>query len=352
MSSSSSSSLYRGRRAATLGNDTVRVTALVEGGHIAQILDTRTGVNPLWTPVWPSVEPSQFGAEHQAVYGSGPDGKLLAGIMGHNLCLDIFGGPSDAEAAAGLTAHGEASIAPYDTVITDGRMSMRAQLPMAALTVERELTLFYRSVHIRETVRNVSACDRPVGWTQHVTLGPPFLENGLTEFRASATRSKVFEAGFGAGDYLAPGAEFDWPMAPRHDGGTADLRRLTDAPVSSAYTAHLMDPRREHAFFVAFSPRARLAFGYVWRRADFPWMGIWEENRSRVASPWCGESIARGMEFGASPMPETRRQMIDRGHLFDVPTYRWLPAGSATTVEYWAVLRASDEVPDVLEWPA
>ena len=39
-----------------------------------------------------------------AVYGGGADGRLLAGIMGHNLCLDIFGGPSAEEAAAGLTA--------------------------------------------------------------------------------------------------------------------------------------------------------------------------------------------------------------------------------------------------------
>jgi hypothetical protein len=40
--------------------------------------------------------------------------QLLAGLMGHNLCLDIFGGPSDEEAAAGLSVHGEASVAPYE----------------------------------------------------------------------------------------------------------------------------------------------------------------------------------------------------------------------------------------------
>ncbi len=39
---------------------------------------------------------------------------LLAGIMGHNLCVDIFGGPSDAEAAAGMTPHGEASVVRYE----------------------------------------------------------------------------------------------------------------------------------------------------------------------------------------------------------------------------------------------
>ena len=117
-----------------------------------------------------------------------------------------------------------------------------------------------------------------------MTLGPPFLEKGVTEFRASATRSKVFEGAFGSADYLSAGAEFDWPLAPRADGGVADLRVFTDASASSAYTAHLMDHSARDAFFVAFSPDARLAFGYVWARRDFPWLGIWEENRSRPAA--------------------------------------------------------------------
>jgi hypothetical protein len=112
-----------------------------------------------------------------------------------------------------------------------------------------------------------------------------------------------------------------------------------------------MDPRRTTAFFVAFSPRARLAFGYVWRQADFPWMGIWEENRSRPHQPWNGEAVTRGMEFGVSPFPEPRRQMIDRGTLFNVPTYRWIPAKTRVAVDYGIVLREADTVPAELEFP-
>jgi hypothetical protein len=185
-----------------------------------------------------------------------------------------------------------------------------------------------------------------------VTLGPPFLERGVTEFRASATRSKSFESAFGSADYLVPGTEFDWPMAPAIAGGHADLRRSSPAPASSAYTAHLMDPEQARAYFVAHSPRHQLALGYIWNRADFPWLGIWEENASRADSPWNGTGLTRGMEFGVSPFPETRRQMIDRGRLFDVPTYRWIPARGRVSVEYWAVAQSSPRVPDVLLWPA
>ena len=105
------------------------------------------------------------------------------------------------------------------------------------------------------------------------------------------------------------------------------------------------------AFFVAFSPASRLAFGYVWSASDFPWLGIWEENLSRPHAPWTATSITRGMEFGVSPMPEPRRQMIDRGTLFGVPTYR-LDSGQAPgRGEYWAIAQDARAVPETLERP-
>jgi hypothetical protein len=229
---------------------------------------------------------------------------------------------------------------------------MRASLPRAGLDVERRVELRGRAVWIRETVQNPGGVDKPVGWTEHVTLGPPFLQKGRTEFRASVIRSRVFESAFGAGDYLRAGGDFTWPHAPRIDGGTTDLRRFTDAATSSAYTAHLTDQARSTAFFVAFSPDARLAFGYVWRRADFPWLGIWEENLSRVQPPWNSQTLTRGMEFGVSPFPETRKAMIERGRLFDTAGFRWIPAGSQVSVEYFCVSAVTDAIPETLEWPA
>src|SRR5256885_3913118 len=107
-------SKYRERRAHSIETEDLRVTLLVEGGHIAEIADKRTSVNPLWTPPWPSIEPSTYDRAKHPEYGSDAESKLLAGIMGHNLCLDLFGGPSPAEAAAGLTTHGAGSVAPYE----------------------------------------------------------------------------------------------------------------------------------------------------------------------------------------------------------------------------------------------
>ena len=336
---------YRGRRAASIENAHLRVTVLQEGGHVAEIFDKAAGVNPLWTPPWPTIEPSEYGPAYVDTYGSGSDARLLAGIMGHNLCLDIFGPPTDEEARAGLTAHGEASVGPYELTASGDTLVARAQFPIAGLEFERRIVLRDRVVMFREKLKNVTRSERAIGWTQHVTLGPPFLERGTTQFRTSATRSKVFETSFGADDYLERGAEFDWPMAPAMKGRPVDLRVFSDRERSSAYTAHLMNGS-ETAFFVAFSPPLELALAYVWKASDFPWMGIWEENHSRQNPPWSGRTLTRGLEFGVSPIPETREAMVQRGRLFGVPTFRRIASDESVVVKYHLLLEPAHVIPE------
>jgi hypothetical protein len=316
---------YRDRRAFTIENDGVRVTVLQEGGHIAEIVDKSTGVNPLWTPPWPSIEPSTYDRARHSEYGTDAESKLLAGIMGHNLCMDVFGPVSDEEAAAGLTVHGEAPVASYEISGNEARMTMRARLPHAQLAFERSIHLNGNVLQIDESVENLSAADRPIAWTQHVTLGPPFLEKGRTKFRSPVTQSQ--------------------PLDPEFN---TDFETYTNAPSSGGYIGYLMDQDREHAFFTAWSPARRVAFGYLWRTADFRWLGLWEENYSRIQPPWNGKTLTRGMEFGVSPMPETRRRMIERGNLFGVPSFRWIGARAIVRVRYWAAIDRRRELPAAL----
>jgi hypothetical protein len=167
--------IFRGRHAVAIENDHLRVTLLREGGHIAEIFDKLAGVSPLWIPPWPSIEPSSYELSKHPEYGTDAEAKLLAGIMGHNLCLDFFGGPSAEEAAAGLTVHGEGSVVPYEITERAGVVVSKAHLPLAQLNFERSIELRDRGLKIRESVENLAAWDRPIGWTEHVTLGPPFI---------------------------------------------------------------------------------------------------------------------------------------------------------------------------------
>ena len=59
--------------------------------------------------------------------------------------------------------------------------------------------------------------------------------------------------------------------------------------------------------------------------------------------------MTRGMEFGASPVAESRRQMIDRHSMFGVPAYRWIPAKAKLQVDYWAFVTKADSIPNSLE---
>ena len=115
------------------------------------------------------------------------------GIMGHNLCLDIFGGPSAEEAAAGLPVHGEASLVRYElrrpgTLTTE--LVCAAELPLTNLQLERRLALEGRWLRITESVQNPPASIAPIGWTQHVTLGPPFLKKGVDASFAPPRRDR------------------------------------------------------------------------------------------------------------------------------------------------------------------
>ncbi len=339
--------VYRNRRAFSLENDRLEVVVTVEGGHIAVIRDKATGVNPLWSPPWPSIEPSTYDPGKHPEYGGNAESRLLAGILGHNLCLDLFGGPSEEEIAAGLTVHGECSVGRYEISSGGGVLVQSITAGTCQLAFKRKLTLApgSRRLAIEETVENLSVCDRPVAWTQHVTLGPPFLEKGATRFRASATKSKVIETDFTGGKgYMQIGAEFNWPDVPLAGGGHEDMQIFTARPVSGAFSTHLMDPTNQTAFFAAWSPACKLGIAYEWRQADFPWLGIWEENLSRTTPPWNGQTVTRGMEFGASPFPESRRAMIHRGSLFGVPAYRWIPARRSVIVRYSALVAPAGSI--------
>jgi len=340
---------YRNRRAVQIENECLGLTVLAEGGHLAELLHKAAGVNPLWTPPGPSIEPSTYGRARCPEYGCNAESKLLAGIMGHNLCLDIFGGPSAEEEAAGITSHGEAPVAPFRITESPDELITTTDLPRAQLRFERRIRLEGPWVRISETVENLSPLDRPVARTEHVTIGPPFLEKGSTQLRTPGTRSKVFEEPFGDSACMQPGAEFEWPFVPRMDGGAFDPRVYTNVPVSGGFTAHLMDPRHARAFFFAWSPRTKVLFGCIWNRSDFPRLSLWEENGSRTQPPWNGRTWTRGIEIGASPMPETRRRMIERGKLFGTPCYRWIPAQAAVRLEYSAFLTTAGAIPETLE---
>ena len=91
---------FRDRRATCLQTDSFEVVTTTASGHLASLRIPDVEVNPLWEPPWPGMEPGEFDPEkHLEIYGPG-EGRLLASLAGHNLCLNHFGDLTETEEAA------------------------------------------------------------------------------------------------------------------------------------------------------------------------------------------------------------------------------------------------------------
>ena len=342
--------LMDGRPGFRLQADWGGISVLQGGGHICELrLSACPRVNPLWRPQWTTIDPFHYTtARHARRYGGPPDGRLLSGIAGHSLSFDHFGPPSPEETAAGLTTHGEAPALKWN--LQKQAESPRPQLQYgltlseAQISFSRKLTLDRVNpvIYCEEEAVNLSSYDRPISWNQHVTFGPPFLEAETTWFDMPAMQAKVCPASYSARFALQPDAEFTWPNAPTKDHKRTNLR-TTPALRFGHYTAQLLNPELEIGFVAACNPRLKLLVVYAFRRAEFPWVGNWEERYNRTSAPWRGKTYCRGLEFSTTPFAIPRRQTIDQGPLFGERTYRWLPAKSKARVRFLILLL---EVPE------
>jgi len=316
---------FRNRDAWTLDTPKLRVTILKSGGHIAEIVLVKANsVNPLWIQSRPTIDDEQYiRAKHEKFYGGGFAARLLAGLLGHNVCFPFWGGPSASEGAAGMTFHGETGIVRWkQTASGPDFVTVHADLPESGTSFTRTIRISGQVVSFEETARNGKAWDRPVGWCEHVTIGPPFLERGVTQIQASLTRGRDAKT------------EFAWP-----DGMAevkVDLRKVRNLPTSPGFVNNfLVDPQRDLAYLAVYHPKYRLVFGYVFPRAQFPWLNIWESNTA--------DMLTRGLEFSNTPVHGTLKALMQTPQIWGIPTYEWLNARSEIKKRFWAF---SVHVPD------
>jgi hypothetical protein len=301
-----------GRQAYVLSNGKMRVAALRGGGHIAEVRlidsDARKSVNPMRVPHYQTIEPYDYDpARHDALYGADSHRWLSSGYMGHLLCFPQFGPPAPDEVRAGLGNHGEAPIVEWKQlaagVLPDAlRLRYGGDLPKTQYRVERLLTLPKDEtvLYVEEWVENLAMMDRPINWVQHATFGPPFIEAG----------KNYFDTG---------------PVKERAGGGTVQ-REFTSKPATGGYYAMLMDTSAPLGWFTSFHSGHRVLIGYLFPTVDNPWIADWQENQRNKGKPWEGKAVARGIEFGSTPLAEGLRRSVERATMLGAPTYRWIGA--------------------------
>jgi len=303
---------FHGRSAWTIDAPHLRVTVLKGGGHVAEIaLKTPGAVNPLWVQRQPTMDPSRFVAARDAQkYGGGSVAKLRSGLAGHSLCFPYWGDPSPSEERAGMTYHGETGVADWvRTASGENWLEVAAELPESRTRFTRKVTVHGTVVWFDETAANETAWDRPVTWCEHVTMGAPFLERAVTRFAASVTRGKPLGAG--------EDAQQNWPQG-RENGRPIDLSMVRDVNSGGAVNNYMLNPSDEIGWFAAFNPKLRQVFGYVFRRADFPWLNVWES--------YTADTFTRGMEFSDTPVHGTARAILKMPSLWGRPTFELLDA--------------------------
>ena len=339
---------WRGRNGYTLSNSVVGLTTLTGGGHIAEFhFEEPPRVSPLWIPPWKTIEPQGYREKvHKLKYGTTTEGKLLSGIVGHNLCLDYFGSPSPEESRLGLSQHGEAPSSLWRKIAVHRggqriALKLSVPLPIAGLRFSRTIELRKNEsiAYITEVVENRRKADHFFHWTQHVTLGPQFLVPGDASIYLPGTRGLTDPSGYeGAGPLLAGNKEFSWPQAPSASGGEIDLRCPFIREGYGFVVGVLLDQSRKIGFIAAVNRQLGLLIAYCFRREDFPWVAIWEENCGISAPPWNGKTQARGLEFSTTPLPLSRRDSFLFGRLFGEPTLSCVPARASKSVRYLMLL--------------
>jgi hypothetical protein len=331
---------WKNRDALMLDNGSIRAVVLAAGGHFAELrimTDSALSPNLLWESPWATAD-SGSPEFHQLgqLYGGAPVGSFLAGYTGHALCLDTFGLPSQEEAAHGVPLHGEASVRVWDLKPITGGCAMHVKLPHAQLEFSRTVRAGENQavLFIEEILENTGSSVHEVHWVQHVSLGPPLLTTEHTFLEASIDRCRTWPHGYEDKPMLPDNVDFIWPMAPAIEGGTADLRLPFQHEGTGFLAAAHVASTTEMAYFIALNSHAGLALAYCFRREDFPWIAIWEENCARTYPPWNGNVKVRGMEFGTTPMPLGRDAIDEMGNLFDTPVSRSLSAGEKFSARY------------------
>jgi hypothetical protein len=331
---------FRGRHAVRLSNGTLELTALLGGGHMAELKLVGSTVNPLWQPHWPTIEPQAYDPLRYPEYGTA-EGRLLASIAGHVLCLNHYGELSDAELAAQGYEHGEAANLPWQLIDlgTDAAaawLTYGLELPEAGMRFARTLKL--RSgepiVHFEEEIENLRRSDSPLAYQQHVTLGAPFVQPSVTRLDLSGTRGCTFPRSYGPVDPLKPNRVFTWPNAP----GMDSLDRFPSRPDLCTVCTVAMEPDDGVGFVAVSNPHLGLLLGYVFPSATFSWTALWYENGGSDGLPYEGKELAWGIEFGTCALPVSRMEAVLGGPLLGRNRLGILPARSVLRTSYEAVL--------------
>jgi hypothetical protein len=282
------STSWRGVPAWLVASHQLEAVVTRVGGHLAAIRHPGSALNPLWQPPWPAADPASV--RSGGFYG-GIEASLLATIVGHNLSLDRFGPPRHGERRP---VHGEVNTLSWQrSSASPGLCEFTVRLPEARLLVRKRLRFEGETLLLAHGVYHQGPGEREIEWCEHVSLGDPFLDGA------------AFSAGI-ATAYNWPGAaEAGSRFAAAAPGAPVDAQAALAMPAAGAPPCgDVVSAPAGAGWWQADNAALGYRLSYRWQPADFPWLTLWTQHRSRANPPWLGRTRARGMEITTKPWPD------------------------------------------------
>lgn len=305
-----STTTWRGQAAWDLISSELELVITQVGGHLACLRSLGDHLNPLWQPDWPAALPE---AAARGTWGTGPEASLLAAIVGHNLCIDRFGPAWPGEQRP---VHGEAGVSAW-TLLRDGAESvvLTVALPEAGLRVERSVAIAGTRVTVTTKVTQQGSEPQPIEWCEHASIGDPFLDGA------------AITAGVDTG-WTMPGEpepSSRWSAGGRRVPASTALQM--PAAADPTPMGDIVATRVQQGWWRIAREDLGRTLTYRWDAADWPWLCLWSEHRSRPAVPWCSKQRARGMEFSTKPFPEGKPPAERQGSFAGVTATCLVPPG-------------------------
>jgi hypothetical protein len=312
---------WRGLPAIRLvGGEREAVLSLV-GGHLASLRLRGDDGEPLWQPGWAARDPAALTVADLAALGGGDEAPLLSAITGSNLCCDRFGHPWPGETRP---LHGEAGVTRFAPVAgAPGELALEAWLPQAALRERRGVRFAGADLALTTTITHLGGTPRAVEWCEHTSLGGPLLD----EAEVAAELDAVFASPFGGAGTRHPQAVCGDPLP------VAECLRMPQPgePHCGDVLAGRIAPGPAEGTWSITNRRLGRRLGCRFQRADWPWLALWTQHRSRTGAPWNGAERVRGMELSTKPIPEGLPPPERREQWQGRPTTCLVPPGPGAT---------------------
>ncbi|TQL48856.1 hypothetical protein FB562_1962 [Homoserinimonas aerilata] len=287
------------------------------GFVISTIRRNGDGTNLLWMPEGASLGPlsGEIGPSGIASIATF-DGGILAG--GWFTMFPTAGLPGDDQTR---WMHGEAARLPWE-VQTATSTSLACVVLTRHFIVRREVALTSNEVRVTTTATNTSGETQAVTFGEHPCFSRSLYSGGQLELRAiSATSTSTADI---ANSTLRPENAFEWPNAPRTDGGVLDLAAI---PVDA-------DGRHDHVGLTIPDGAAAIrdnngnGIELSWGASKLPHALLWQHFRPE-GSPW-----ANGDVFAVEPSSAPGRTFSESAAAGGVTT-----VDAEASVSWWTSLR-------------